>query len=95
MRNSADGVYPTLMRLLPPARNLGTGAWLAMSPSSRLCPTPTSTRLAFPVWRPRRALHSVEPPGCGPVCPVVWEARSREAPAYPDQLHVRHQASAR
>ena len=27
---------------------------------------------------------SVEPPWYGPVCPVVWEGWSREAPPYPD-----------
>jgi len=29
--------------------------------------------------------NSVEPPWYGPVCPVVWEGRCREAPPYPDQ----------
>ena len=29
-------------------------------------------------------LNSIEPPWYGPVCPVVWEGRSREAPPYPD-----------
>jgi hypothetical protein len=28
--------------------------------------------------------NSVEPPWYGPVCPVVWEGRCREAPPYPD-----------
>ena len=30
--------------------------------------------------------HPAEPPWYGPVCPVVWEGRRREAPPYPDQL---------
>jgi RNA-directed DNA polymerase len=30
-------------------------------------------------------LNSVEPPWYGPVCPVVWEGRTREASPYPDQ----------
>ena len=30
-----------------------------------------------------RTLNSIEPPWYGPVCPVVWEGRSREAPPYP------------
>jgi len=34
-------------------------------------------------WRHRQTLNSIEPPWYGPVCPVVWEGRSREA--YPDQ----------
>src|SRR5271166_6933660 len=29
--------------------------------------------------------NSIEPPRYGPVCPVVWEGRRREAPPYPDQ----------
>src|SRR6476620_3597381 len=32
----------------------------------------------------RRSLNLIEPPWYGPVCPVVWEGRSREAPPYPD-----------
>src|SRR3954452_21793882 len=34
----------------------------------------------------RQPLNSIEPPWYGPVCPVVWEGRSREAPPYPDLL---------
>jgi hypothetical protein len=33
----------------------------------------------------RRSLNPIEPPWYGPVCPVVWEGRSREAPPYPHQ----------
>src|SRR5437762_3192647 len=33
----------------------------------------------------RHALNSIEPPWYGPVCPVVWEGRCREASPYPDQ----------
>jgi hypothetical protein len=29
----------------------------------------------------------LEPPRYGPVCQVVWEGRSREAPPYPDLWH--------
>jgi hypothetical protein len=44
----------------------------------------TSTRSAFLDWRHRQPLNLIEPPWYGPVCPVVWEGRSREAPSYPD-----------
>jgi hypothetical protein len=44
---------------------------------------PSSTRSAFLGWRLRRPLNSIEPPWYGPVCPVVWEGRSREAPPIP------------
>ena len=30
-------------------------------------------------------LNPIEPPWYGPVCPVVWEGRCREAFPYPDQ----------
>ena len=29
--------------------------------------------------------NPIEPPWYGPVCPVVWEGRRREASPYPDQ----------
>ena len=35
-------------------------------------------------WRHRRPLNLIKPPWYGPVCPVVWEGRGREAPPYPD-----------
>ena len=31
-----------------------------------------------------QVLNPVEPPWYGPVCPVVWEGRRREASPYPD-----------
>jgi len=37
-------------------------------------------------------LNLTEPPWYGPVCPVVWEGRSREAPPYPDQLLMNYMA---
>src|SRR4051794_21647233 len=43
-----------------------------------------NTRSAFLGWQHRRPLNLIEPPWYGPVCPVVWEGRSREAPPYPD-----------
>ena len=45
-------------------------------------------KLAFLGWRPRQPSDSIEPPWYGPVCPVVWEGRSREAPPYPDQCDM-------
>jgi hypothetical protein len=38
-------------------------------------------------------LNPIEPPWYGPVCPVAWEGRCREAFPYPDlrrNLAVRH-----
>ena len=34
-------------------------------------------------------LNPIEPPWYGPVCPVVWEGRRREASPYPDHLPLR------
>ena len=33
-------------------------------------------------------LNSIEPPWYGPVCPVVWEGRCREASPYPDLRRI-------
>src|SRR2546423_1031186 len=40
------------------------------------------TRPAFPRRSADRIIHRTA--GYGPVCPVVWEGRSRETPPYPD-----------
>src|SRR5438270_11829051 len=88
MRNCADWVCRTSTRPLLPGSGRRTGAWLAMWQCSRLSPTLSSTRSAFLDWRHRQPLNPIEPPWYGPVCPVVWEGRSREAPPYPDQAAV-------
>src|SRR6516225_4556291 len=67
-----------------PARRPVSGACPDIRSSNRPCATPISTVSVFP------ALCScpdnpIEPPWCGPVCPVVWEGRCREASPYPDQ----------
>ena len=33
-------------------------------------------------------LNPIEPPRYGPVCPVVWEGRCREASPYPDHRRI-------
>ena len=38
----------------------------------------------FPGFMSPQKLNPVEPPWYGPVCPVVWEGRRREASPYPD-----------
>ena len=38
----------------------------------------------FPDSMSPQKLNPVEPPWYGPVCPVVWEGRRREASPYPD-----------
>src|SRR5262249_54049095 len=53
--------------------------------SNSRCETRTSTGSAFLAWPVPRRRNPIEPPWYGPVCPVVWEGRSREAPPYPDQ----------
>jgi hypothetical protein len=39
---------------------------------------------ALRLYLPAR-LNPIEPPWYGPVCPVVWEGRRREASPYPDR----------
>src|SRR5579863_307661 len=45
-------------------------------------PLPQVTRPHFRRATAARLIHRTA--GYGPVCPVVWEGRSREAPPYPD-----------
>ena len=45
------------------------------------------------MFRPR--LNPIEPPWYGPVCPVVWEGRCREAFLYPDQSAIAHDVLSR
>ena len=40
--------------------------------------------LGLPGFMSPQMLNPVEPPWYGPVCPVVWEGRRREASPYPD-----------
>ena len=48
-----------------------------------------STRWGFRAWIHVRAFNLTEPPWYGPVCLVVWEGGSREAPLYPDSVKTR------
>src|SRR5664279_4796018 len=43
---------------------------------------PRLARIVFPRTQPWRLIHRTAV--YGPVCTVVWEGRSREAPPYPD-----------
>src|SRR5208337_3254187 len=47
--------------------------------------TSISSRSVFPESMRLPKPNSIEPPRYGPVCPVVWEGRRREAPPYPDR----------
>ena len=44
----------------------------------------SSMNSACPGFMSPQKLNPVEPPWYGPVCPVVWEGRRREASPYPD-----------
>jgi RNA-directed DNA polymerase len=63
-----------------------TGLWrMSGHPSvNRRCATAISTRSVSPESTRPPKLNSIEPPRYGPVCQVVWEGWSREAPPYPD-----------
>jgi RNA-directed DNA polymerase len=85
-RNCDGAVYPMFGRRWLRVRRPVFGAWRGMPPSSKPCPTRIFARSTFPDWRCHRPHNLTEPPWYGPVCPVVWEEGSREAPSYPDQL---------
>jgi hypothetical protein len=64
-----------------------TGFWrMSGHPAvQQACATRISTVTVFPASVFLTTLNSIEPPWYGPVCPVVWEGRRREAFPYPDQ----------
>jgi hypothetical protein len=66
------GVSSSTQRL-PPVRRRDSGACQDTRRSNRLCATDISIRSVFPESMCPPKLNSVEPPWCGPVCPVVWE----------------------
>ena len=70
------GSLPAGVMGLADGRHAGRAAGLAQRA--------TSTRSASPTREASATLNPIEPPWYGPVCPVVWEGRSREAPPYPD-----------
>ena len=87
----------TLQRTMPSWRakvQCGGSGWLAdgilaqlVSPNRR-CATAISTRSVCPDSARPPNLNPIEPPWYGPVCPVVWEGRRREAFPYPDPRRI-------
>ena len=75
-------------RRLPPARQPVSGACPDIRRSNRPCATRISTVSVFPASTFLRTLTPIEPPWYGPVCPVVWEGRRREASPYPDPCPI-------
>ena len=63
-----------------------TGFWRMSSHPAvqQPCATMLSMISDSPGFMLPQALNPVEPPWYGPVCPVVWEGRRREASPYPD-----------
>ena len=53
--------------------------------SNRPCATRCSTASVFPAFMFLPKLNLTEPPQHGPICPLVWEGRGREASPYPDR----------
>jgi hypothetical protein len=72
-------------RRLLPARRPVSGACPDIRPSNRPSATRISTASVFPASLSLPRLNPIEPPWYGPVCPVVWEGRCREASPYPDR----------
>jgi hypothetical protein len=87
---NCDGVAcrSSMQRLLP-ARRPGSGACQDIRRSNRPCATRISTASVFGASMFLLKLNPIEPPWYGPVCPVVWEGRRREASPYPDHLPLR------
>jgi hypothetical protein len=72
-------------RLATTERQPGSGACPDIRRSNRPCATRISTASVFPASMFLLKLNPIELPWYGPVCPVVWEGRRREASPYPDQ----------
>src|SRR5258708_1640644 len=68
------------MQRLPPVHRRDSGACPDTRRSNRPCATTLSTHSVSPVSMSLLTLNPVDPPWYGPVCPVVWEGRCREAP---------------
>ena len=83
-RNCGAVACRSSTRRLPPARRPGSGACQDIRRSNRPCATRFSTASVFPASMFLPQLNPIEPPWYGPVCPVVWEGRRREASPYPD-----------
>jgi len=83
-RNCAAVVFQSSMLRSRPVRQRGAGA-CHLTPRSR---APSATMRSMisdsPGFMSPQVHNPVEPPWYGPVCPVVWEGRCREASPYPD-----------
>ena len=84
-KNCAVVACQSSMRRSPPVRRRVSGACPATRRSNRRCATTLSTHSVSPDSMSPLQINPIEPPWYGPVCPVVWEGRRREAPPYPDQ----------
>ena len=74
-------IYQGIRKL--PAAHGALGGSATAPPSPSLCQSFTSAHSAYLPSRVGRS-HNRRIAGYGPVCPVVWEGRSRETPPYPD-----------
>jgi hypothetical protein len=70
---------------LQPVRRRDSGACQDTRRSNRPYATSTSSLSVSLVSMSLLKRNLIEPPWYGPVCPVVWEGRRREASPYPDQ----------
>src|SRR6516165_5749181 len=90
-RNCAGVACRSSTQRLPPARRPVSGACPDIRRSNRPCATRISKLSVSPASTFLPKLNPIEPPWYGPVCPVVWEARRREASPYPDRsAHSTH-----
>ncbi|WP_412177323.1 group II intron maturase-specific domain-containing protein [Mesorhizobium sp. ZC-5] len=79
--------WRTKVRLrLPPVHRRDSGACQDTRRSNKLCATITSSLTVSLDFMSLPKLNPIEPPWYGPVCPVVWDGRRREASPYPDRI---------
>ncbi|MER8549418.1 reverse transcriptase domain-containing protein [Mesorhizobium sp. M1169] len=88
-RNCAVMAYQSSELRLPPDHRRDSGACQDTRRSNRPCATITSSPSVSLDFMSLPKPNPIEPPWYGPVCPVVWEGRRREAPPYPDQSAIR------
>ncbi|MER9484168.1 reverse transcriptase domain-containing protein [Mesorhizobium sp. M0494] len=89
-RNCVVMAYQSSELRLPPVHRRDSGACQDTLRSNKPCATITSSPSVSLGSMSLPKLNPIEPPWYGPVCPVVWEGRRREASPYPDQSQTRH-----
>src|SRR6267142_2417507 len=94
MPNCDAAASAGIRRRKPPVAHVVLGGSATVPHLPWLYRTPHSNRSVLQLLRYQASLI-YRTAVYGPVCTVVWEGRSREAPPYPDPSGLRHSASCR